>query len=266
MEFVTQPVGKTLYVWGGGHNWSDATRKGISPKWKQWYDSNSSSYNYRYYMDLSEATEQKGLDCSGFVGWSVYQIMQSRSGGPMYTDVSGNLGSLYSGKGILDGPGACNCSSAWIGIQDTVAAKCILLANALLPVGKTLYVWGGGHNWSDATRKGISPKWKQWYDSNSSSYNYRYYMDLSEATEQKGLDCSGFVGWSVYQIMQSRSGGPMYTDVSGNLGSLYSGKGILDGPGACNCSSAWIGIQDTVAAKCILLAIDRLRSRSHDTG
>ena len=39
------------------------------------------------------------------------------------------------------------------------------LANALLPVGKTLYVWGGGHNWSDATRKGISPKWKQWYDS-----------------------------------------------------------------------------------------------------
>ena len=61
---------------------------------------NSSSYNYRYYMDLSEATEQKGLDCSGFVGWSVYQIMQSRSGGPMYTDVSGNLGSLYSGKGM----------------------------------------------------------------------------------------------------------------------------------------------------------------------
>ena len=51
-------------------------------------------------MDLSEATEQKGLDCSGFVGWSVYQIMQSRSGGPMYTDVSGNLGSLYSGKGM----------------------------------------------------------------------------------------------------------------------------------------------------------------------
>lgn len=51
-------------------------------------------------MDLSEATEQKGLDCSGFVGWSVYQIMQSESGGPMYTDVSGNLGSLYSGKGM----------------------------------------------------------------------------------------------------------------------------------------------------------------------
>ena len=71
------------------------------------------------------------------------------------------------------------------------------LANALKPVGQTLYVWGGGHNDSDATRKGVSPRWKQWYDSNSSSYNYKYYMDLTEATEQKGLDCSGYVGWSV---------------------------------------------------------------------
>ena len=100
------------------------------------------------------------------------------------------------------------------------------LANALKPVGQTLYVWGGGHNDSDATRKGVSPKWKQWYDSNSSSYNYKYYMDLTEATEQKGLDCSGYVGWSVYQIMQNKSGGVNYTTVSGSIGSLYSGRGM----------------------------------------
>ena len=37
-----------------------------------------------------------------------------------------------------------------------------ILANALKPVGQTLYVWGGGHNDSDATRKGVSPRWKQW--------------------------------------------------------------------------------------------------------
>ena len=100
------------------------------------------------------------------------------------------------------------------------------LANALLPVGKTLYVWGGGHNTSDATRKGVSSIWKQWYDSNSSSYNYRYYMDLSPSTEQKGLDCSGYVGWSVYQIMQSKSGGPSYTLWSGDIGSTYKSRGM----------------------------------------
>lgn len=51
-------------------------------------------------MDLSESTEQKGLDCSGYVGWSVYQIMQSKSGGVNYTTVSGDIGSLYSGRGM----------------------------------------------------------------------------------------------------------------------------------------------------------------------
>lgn len=100
------------------------------------------------------------------------------------------------------------------------------LANALKPVGQTLYVWGGGHNTSDATRKGVSSRWKKWYDSNSSSYNYKNYMDLTEATEQKGLDCSGYVGWSVYQIMQSKSGGVNYTTVSGDIGSLYTSRGM----------------------------------------
>ena len=51
-------------------------------------------------MDLSESTEQKGLDCSGYVGWSVYQIMQRKSGGVNYTTVSGSIGSLYSGRGM----------------------------------------------------------------------------------------------------------------------------------------------------------------------
>lgn len=30
------------------------------------------------------------------------------------------------------------------------------LLNALQPVGRTLYIWGGGHNDTDSTRKGIS--------------------------------------------------------------------------------------------------------------
>ncbi len=100
------------------------------------------------------------------------------------------------------------------------------LANALKPVGQTLYVWGGGHNYSDATRKGVSSRWKQWYTSQSSSYNYRNYMDLSETTEQKGLDCSGFVGWSVYQIMEKASGGNYYTTVAEDVGATYRDKGM----------------------------------------
>ena len=68
------------------------------------------------------------------------------------------------------------------------------LLGCMLPVGQALYVWGGG--WNDSNRKGVSPKWKQWYDSQTSSYNYNNYRDLSTANRAKGLDCSGFVGWA----------------------------------------------------------------------
>ena len=98
------------------------------------------------------------------------------------------------------------------------------LAGALQPVGKALYVWGGG--WNDSTRKGISSTMTNFYNSQSSSYDYNNYRDLSTANRAKGFDCSGFVGWAAYQIMQSKSGiGSGYTVVSGEIGSLYKSNG-----------------------------------------
>ena len=94
------------------------------------------------------------------------------------------------------------------------------LAGALQPVGQALYVWGGG--WYDSTRKGVSPTWVSWYNSQSSSYDYNNYRDLSAANRAKGLDCSGFVGWASYQVMHTQSGeGSGYTVVSGDIGSYY---------------------------------------------
>ncbi|MDO4518677.1 MAG: N-acetylmuramoyl-L-alanine amidase family protein [Eubacteriales bacterium] len=98
------------------------------------------------------------------------------------------------------------------------------LAGALQPVGQALYVWGGG--WNDSTRKGVSPTWKTWYDSQSASYDYNNYRDLSTTNRAKGLDCSGFVGWAAYQVMQTKSGvGGGYTVVSGEVGSSYNSRG-----------------------------------------
>ncbi|MDO4601371.1 MAG: N-acetylmuramoyl-L-alanine amidase family protein [Eubacteriales bacterium] len=98
------------------------------------------------------------------------------------------------------------------------------LAGALQPVGQALYVWGGG--WTDSTRKGVSPMWKQWYDSQDSSYDYHDWDDLSTENRRKGLDCSGFVGWATYQVMHNKSGeGGGYTVVSGDIGSSYRSRG-----------------------------------------
>ena len=64
------------------------------------YNSQSSSYDYNNYRDLSTANRAKGFDCSGFVGWSAYQVMQSKSGvGSGYTVVSGEIGSYYKSMG-----------------------------------------------------------------------------------------------------------------------------------------------------------------------
>ena len=94
------------------------------------------------------------------------------------------------------------------------------LAGALQPVGQALYVWGGG--WNDSKRKGVSPTWISWYNSQSSSYDYNNYRDLSDANRAKGLDCSGFVGWASYQVMHTKSGeSGGYTVVSGDIGSYY---------------------------------------------
>lgn len=90
------------------------------------------------------------------------------------------------------------------------------LVNALQPVGRTLYIWGGGHNDTDSVRKGISPRWTSFFNSQNSSYdydNYRYQTEL-------GLDCSGYIGWATYQVT-----GRYSTDVSGNIGPLYKGRG-----------------------------------------
>ena len=94
------------------------------------------------------------------------------------------------------------------------------LAGALQPVGQALYVWGGG--WNDATRKGVSPVWKQWYNSQDSSYNYEYH----KFEREKGLDCSGFVGWAAYQVMHSKSGeGSGYTVVASEVCEDYASNG-----------------------------------------
>lgn len=94
------------------------------------------------------------------------------------------------------------------------------LAGALQPVGQALYVWGGG--WNDATRKGVSPVWKQWYNSQDSSYDYKYH----KFEREKGLDCSGFVGWAAYQVMHSKSGeGSGYTVVASEVCEEYASNG-----------------------------------------
>lgn len=139
-----------------------------------------------------------------------------------------NIKYVFNSRGVMTS--ATNVSAVKAVYTTSASERTIknFLAGALQPVGSTLYIWGGGHNYSDSVRKGVSSAWKSFYSSQGGNYNYKSngLNNLSATNEAKGLDCSGFVGWSVYQVLQTASGGTCYTEVSGDIGSSYRSKGL----------------------------------------
>ncbi len=77
-----------------------------------------------------------------------------------------------------------------------------LLRTAVAPIGNTMYVWGGGWNKADtgagkeAKRLGVSAGWRNFAKNKTARYNYQDYRYQIH----NGLDCSGYVGWCVYNI------------------------------------------------------------------
>lgn len=101
------------------------------------------------------------------------------------------------------------------------------LQNALKPVGNTMYIWGGGWNESDtgagvgSTYIGLYPKWREFADAQDSGYDYK----LHRYEWEKGLDCSGFVGWTVYNTFESENGKDGYVTKAKNMAAYYANKG-----------------------------------------
>ena len=100
-----------------------------------------------------------------------------------------------------------------------------LLQTALAPVGSTLYMYGGGWDWQDAGASaetasiGVSPEWYAFFASQDARYNYKNDGDPAHSYyphggvnyyHYDGLDCSGFVGWTLYNTLESESGKPGY--------------------------------------------------------
>ncbi len=104
-----------------------------------------------------------------------------------------------------------------------------LLATAMSPIGSTLYVWGGGWNeaggkgstGTDAKTIGLSPEWKIFYDSQGADYDFKKYRYKTH----EGLDCSGFIGWTVYNTLNTESGGNGYVSKSTTLAKWFADCG-----------------------------------------
>lgn len=85
-----------------------------------------------------------------------------------------------------------------------------LILTALEPVGSTMYIWGGGWNEADtgagqeALSIGCSERWAEFAKNQDSTYDYkdhRYQI-------HDGLDCSGYIGWILYNVFHRTDAGP----------------------------------------------------------
>lgn len=114
-------------------------------------------------------------------------------------------------------------------IQGTAGERTLknFIATAFMPVGTTLYIYGGGWDWQDEgssiqTRTiGVSSDWVKFFKSQDENFTYKS-KDGDENNKDApnsyypyggyneyyyaGIDCSGYVGWIIYNVMNTEDG------------------------------------------------------------
>lgn len=77
---------------------------------------------------------------------------------------------------------------------------------AMMPVGSTLYIYGGGWDLQDIgasmqTRTlGVSSEWRRFFREHDAGFDYRK-IDSNKC--DGGLDCSGYLGWVIYNTFET---------------------------------------------------------------
>ena len=100
------------------------------------------------------------------------------------------------------------------------------LLTGMMPVGTTLYIYGGGWDWQDigssiqARTIGVAPDWVRFFENNDASYTYKEQDGDEEKADPAtsyypyggyneyyyaGLDCSGYLGWTIYNTLETEN-------------------------------------------------------------
>ena len=94
------------------------------------------------------------------------------------------------------------------------------LQTAMNPVGTALYVYGGSWDWQDVNSSnqaltiGLPQSWIDFFQQQDANYTYKNSADHAHSYYPHnswnqyyyaGLDCSGYVGWVVYNVMHTQN-------------------------------------------------------------
>ena len=102
LQIAKAPLGQTMYVWGGGWNeedtgaGADACTIGVSPRWAEFAAQQDASYDY----DDTRYQIHDGLDCSGYMGWLVYNLLETEDGRQGYVTKATDMASDLAKRGF----------------------------------------------------------------------------------------------------------------------------------------------------------------------
>ncbi len=101
LKKASEPLGQTVYIWGGGWDSGtntgdgDGNKIGLGKKWVSFFKKQNSSYNY----NNTRFQVHNGLDCSGYVGWALYNVFQKTSDNPTYVMLAQSMAKTHSSWG-----------------------------------------------------------------------------------------------------------------------------------------------------------------------
>ena len=101
------------------------------------------------------------------------------------------------------------------------------LKTAIKPVGSTMYIWGGGWDGEDqtsgatATQIGLGKNWSNFAETQDENYDFREHRFERE----NGLDCSGYVGWVLYNTFEEKNGKTGYVTASTDMAKSLAERG-----------------------------------------
>ena len=168
---------------------------------------------------------------------------------------------------------------------------------AMAPVGTTLYIYGGGWDWQDegssrqARTIGVSPDWVRFFNEKDEYYTYKEqdgdkqkanpnesYYPYGKYNEYyyAGLDCSGYVGWVLYNTFETEDMKNGYvmgsTSTAKKLAEMGFGEWTQDitemKPGEMMCINGhiWISLGTCSDGSTLILHSTPSKSRTNQPG
>ena len=191
---------------------------------------------------LGAVPEETGPDpCCRFLADGAVQYLRVSSAGDFLLQNTLQIGRAYE----LEGTGGLVTAVRACGILPPARALPSgavpglrtlknLLSTAIMPLGQALYVYGGGWNWQDtgagpqAVSIGPAAEWSAFFRGQDGHYCYRDFYPTGgrNCHYYAGLDCSGYLGWTVYNTLHDKSGLPGYVCPAQGMAHDFARRGL----------------------------------------